>query len=400
MTRRSNVPVATVGYKKCGEGMLFDTVTILTCAVLAVLAVWSSLADMFFRKLHEDVGEEPSVWERPPVSVIVVADNNARELRENLSAFLAQDYPPGFEVIVVIEKDEDGTADVLKAFAGSGNLYTTFVPASSRYMSRRKLAVTLGVKAARNEWILLTDAECRPASPRWISCMASRCGDGVDMVLGYGNYPAEAGGFRVFSRFRHEYAMLRMASLGKAYAAGGSNLMFRKGMFMAGNGFRGNLKYLRGEYDFLVNKYAAGGGVAVEASPQAHVVEEAPTRKEWHDRNVFYRETRRRLSGGAPYKLGAGLDMISLYACMLAAVLSSAYAVVAHCWLVLPFSLAALVLPWLSRTRSAGRAMSRFGVSSPRWKVVPYELRIVWHNAKYALAYRRSDKYDFISHKS
>ena len=85
---------------------------------------------------------------------------------------------------------------------------------------------------------------------------------------------------------------------------------------------------------------------------------------------------------------------------MLAAVLSAAYSVVVHCWLVLPFSLAALVLPWLSRTRSAGRAMSRFGVSSPWWKVVPYELRIVWHNAKYALAYRRSDKYDFISHKS
>lgn len=107
MTRRSNVPVATVGDKKCGEGMLFDTVTILTCAVLAVLAVLSSLADMFFRKLHEDGSEEPSGGERPPVSVIVVADNNARELRENLSAFLAQDYPPGFEVIVVIEKDED-----------------------------------------------------------------------------------------------------------------------------------------------------------------------------------------------------------------------------------------------------------------------------------------------------
>lgn len=87
--------------------MLFDTVTILTCAVLAVLAVLSSLADMFFRKLHEDGSEEPSGGERPPVSVIVVADNNARELRENLSAFLAQDYPPGFEVIVVIEKDED-----------------------------------------------------------------------------------------------------------------------------------------------------------------------------------------------------------------------------------------------------------------------------------------------------
>lgn len=380
--------------------MILNTVTIVVCAVLAVVAVLSSLADTFFRKLYEDVGGEPVEGQRPPVSVVIVADNNACELRENLSLFLSQDYSPGFDIIVVVEKDEDGTADVLKAFAGSSNLYATFVPVSSRYMSRRKLAVTLGVKAARNEWILLTDAACRPLSPHWISSMSAKCGDGVNMVLGYSNYPAEAGGFKVFCRFYRSYFLLREALSGKAYASGGNNLMFRKSMFMAGNGFQGNLKYLRGEYDFLVNKYASDGGVAVELEPSAHMEDKVPTRKEWRNSNIFYRETCRRLARGIAYRLNVGLDLFSLYIGVLASVASAVYSVVVQDWLVLSFAFVALVAPCLFRLRSARRAMCQFQVSIPLWKVVPYELRLLWHNVRYALAYRFSDKYDFISHKS
>ena len=136
--------------------MIFDTVTIVICAVLVVLALLSSFLDTFLRKVRAG-GDGPSGPATPcrPVSVIVVADNNAEDLRANLDSLLSQDYEPGYEVIVVVDKDEDGTGDFLKAYGKRPNLYTTFVPDSSRYMSRRKLAITLGVKAAKNELILL-----------------------------------------------------------------------------------------------------------------------------------------------------------------------------------------------------------------------------------------------------
>lgn len=381
--------------------MIFDTVTIVICAVLVVLALLSSFLDTFFRKVRAG-GDGPSGPATPcrPVSVIVVADNNAEDLGANLDSLLSQDYEPGYEVIVVVDKDEDGTGDFLKAYGKRPNLYTTFVPDSSRYMSRRKLAITLGVKAAKNELILLTDATCRPVSDKWISVMASRLDEGTDIVMGYSNYIHEAGLFKVFYRFHCEYSNFREACNGAAYGMAGNNIMFRKDVFMAGNGFQGNLKYLRGEYGFLVNKYAGHGNAAVETSCEGRVEDRVPTRKEWHSVNLFYRETRRHLDRSCSHRLAFNLDMLSLYAGLVAGAGSAVYAVLTQMWLMLPFSAVALFLPVVVRLLNARRAMRLFGESVPLWKVFPFELRLVWHNLRYAISYRFTDKYEFTSHKS
>ena len=381
--------------------MIFDTVTIVICAVLVVLALLSSFLDTFFRKVRAG-GDGPSGPATPcrPVSVIVVADNNAEDLRANLDSLLSQDYEPGYEVIAVVDKDEDGTGDFLKAYGKRPNLYTTFVPDSSRYMSRRKLAITLGVKAAKNELILLTDATCRPVSDKWISVMASRVDEGTDIVMGYSNYIHEAGLFKVFYRFHCEYSNFREACNGAAYGMAGNNIMFRKDVFMAGNGFQGNLKYLRGEYGFLVNKYAGHGNAAVETSCEGRVEDRVPTRKEWHSVNLFYRETRRHLDRSFSHRLAFNLDMLSLYAGLVAGAGSAVYAVLIQMWLMLPFSAVALFLPVVVRLLNARRAMRLFGESVPLWKVFPFELRLVWHNLRYAISYRFTDKYEFTSHKS
>lgn len=381
--------------------MILDTVTIVICAVLVVLALLSSFLDTFFRKVRAG-GDGPSGPATPcrPVSVIVVADNNAEDLGANLDSLLSQDYEPGYEVIVVVDKNEDGTGDFLKAYGKRPNLYTTFVPDSSRYMSRRKLAITLGVKAAKNELILLTDATCRPVSDKWISVMASRLDEGTDIVMGYSNYIHEAGLFKVFYRFHCEYSNFREACNGAAYGMAGNNIMFRKDVFMAGNGFQGNLKYLRGEYGFLVNKYAGHGNAAVETNCEGRVEDRVPTRKEWHSVNLFYRETRRHLDRSFSHRLAFNLDMLSLYAGLVAGAGSAVYAVLTQMWLMLPFSAVALFLPVVVRLLNARRAMRLFGESVPLWKVFPFELRLVWHNLRYAISYRFTDKYEFTSHKS
>ena len=381
--------------------MIFDTVTIVICAVLVVLALLSSFLDTFFRKVRAG-GDGPSGPATPcrPVSVIVVADNNAEDLRANLDSLLSQDYEPGYEVIVVVDKDEDGTGDFLKAYGKRPNLYTTFVPDSSRYMSRRKLAITLGVKAAKNELILLTDATCRPVSDKWISVMASRLDEGTDIVMGYSNYIHEAGLFKVFYRFHCEYSNFREACNGAAYGMAGNNIMFRKDVFKAGNGVQGNLKYRRGEYVFLVNKYAGQGNAAVETSCEGRVEDRVPTRKEWHSVNLFYRETRRHLDRSFSHRLAFNLDMLSLYAGLVAGAGSAVYAVLTQMWLMLPFSAVALFLPVVVRLLNARRAMRLFGENVPLWKVFPFELRLVWHNLRYAISYRFTDKYEFTSHKS
>lgn len=381
--------------------LIFDDLTIIVCAVLVLLAVASALTDTFMRSVPEE-DDEAVAEAREPVSVIIIADNNARELDRHLPEFLSQDYAPGYEVIVVVSKDEDGTDDVLKPYlAQHANLRTTFVPDSSRYMSRRKLAVTLGVKAARNELILLTDAECRPDTDRWIQSMASACAaSGAGMVMGYCNYEAGTKPFRIFSRLRSEYAFMREAAQGRPYATAGSNLLFRKSMFMEGKGFQGNLKYLRGEYEFLVNKYGAEQGVAVATATDSRMTEDEPTRKTYINKGVFYAETRRHLSRSFRHRLAFNADMLSLHLCLVAAVAAGVFAALTGRWIELGVAVLALVVPFVTRTMTARRAVSRFNASVPAAGVISCELRLVWHNLATAIRHIRADKTDFISHKS
>lgn len=379
--------------------MIFDSLTIIACTVLVVLALLSSLLDVLFKKLPVE-GTYDIGGKREPISVVIIADNNARELKTHLPSVLSQDYPAGYEVIVVVVKDEDGTADVLKTFKDANNLYVTFVPDSSRYMSRRKLAVTLGVKAAKSGWVLLTDASCCPATDKWIASMSEHCKAGTDMVIGNSNFAGDTGKFKIFSRFHGEYLMMREAASGMAYGTLGCNMMFRKSVFMDGNGYQGNLKYLRGEFCFLVNKYAKCGSVAVNTAAEALLIEDSPTRKCWHGRNIFYRETRRHLKRSFRHRAMFNADMATLHLSLLSVIGSAVWALLSLRWIVLPVSAVALIAPWTVRTISARHAMSRMCVSVPAYKVVPFELRLIWHNLKYLIAYKAADKYDFISHKS
>lgn len=380
--------------------MIVDTLTIVICGVLVVLAMMSFLADTFMRRVKDDGTARDDSTASVPVSVVVVADNNAADLEANLPSYLSQNYPQGFEVIVVVAKGDDGTADVLNSFGQRPNLYATFVPDSSRYMSRRKLAVTLGVRAARHEWILLTDATCRPLTDKWIMDMSSRCRDGVDIVCGYSNYETGTAPFRMFSLFHRQYRLACEALHGTAYGMAGRNLMFRKTMFMEGNGFQGNLKYLRGEYDFLVNKYAANDNVAVCLEPGSFLAEAEPTDKGWHDRNVFYCETRRHLKRSLRHRLWFDVDMLALYAGLTASLCAGVYASLVYDWVMLSVAVLSLVVPVVVRTACARRAMAVFGLSVPLIKIVPFELRLVWHNLGSVMAYKMADKYEFISHKS
>lgn len=61
-----------------------------------------------------DKEETDSAENLKPVSVVIISDNNSVELDNNLKYFLSQDYSAGYEIIVVVSRDEDGTADVLK----------------------------------------------------------------------------------------------------------------------------------------------------------------------------------------------------------------------------------------------------------------------------------------------
>lgn len=379
--------------------LILDNITLVICIILVVSAICSSLFDTFFKKMVSKEDTD-SAGNNKTVSVIIISENNAVELENNLRYFLSQNYSAGYEIIVVVSRDEDGTADVLKSYGKYNNLYTTFVPETSRYMSRRKLAITLGVKAAKNNLILLTDAVCKPFSDQWVASMASKYTGGVNLVIGYSNYSDDTNQFKIFSRLHKEYTFMYEAYKGFAYSTFGNNILFRKDEFMSGHGFQGNLKYLRGEYDFLVNKYSKFGSVAIATSKDSTLIEKSPSRKDWRNKNMFYFETRKHLQRTFRHRLIFNMDMLWLYLCLLFVIFSVIYSILFTKLIILLFAFIAFIVPVIVRVINAKRVMRAFNTYVSLWKVIFFELALPFNNLQFALKYMLSDKYEYISHKS
>lgn len=381
--------------------MLSDNVAIILGIAALLLALTTPFFSPLFRWKRKE--EEAHDVDSQPVSIIIASHDDAPQLEKHLPSILQQDYPVGYEVIVVIQKGDHDVEDALKRIkytyeqqGGDAHFYVTYIPQTSRYMSRRKLAITLGVKAAKNEWLLLLDSDCAPSSPQWLAAMARPCADDKSLVVGYSSYDADTSSFKRYERFYHFCYLLRECGT-QAYRTNCPIVMFRKSQFMSQNGYLGNLELVRGEYDFLVNKYAEPDATAISVSPTAWVVQNSPTRKSWLNAHVYYMETRKLLQRGFLHRLVFGADQVAmrLFTCLSLAAL--AYSVLTLNWLLLGVALLSVVLELLLRYWVDKRAIHRFGESFP-WAFV-YDRVIMWSDLYFMMRHKFADRRDFTTHK-
>ena len=208
----------------------------------------------------------------PGVSVIVCARNEGYNLKPYIQSLLTQDYPL-FEVIVVNDGSEDDTQAVIDEYAAlDKRVKTTFVPKGARMRSTKKLGLTLAAKAAKYDYLLLTDADCRPESTEWISTMMAGFGDGIEVVLGYGAYFAEdslLNGVIQYDTLFNGLHYLGAAVTGKPYMGVGRNLAYRKDTFFEHGGFSDLMTEGAGDDDLFVNKVATKHNTAVVYSRES-----------------------------------------------------------------------------------------------------------------------------------
>ncbi|MFW6370156.1 MAG: glycosyltransferase [Bacteroidota bacterium] len=183
-----------------------------------------------------------------PVSVIICAKNEVKNLQNNLPAILEQKYKD-FEVIVVDDGSEDNTLEVLHGFKQKyKHLKFTSIAENNRFTHGKKLAITVGIKAAKNEWLLFTDADCAPASEYWISGMQQAFTDEAEIVLGYGGYRREKGLLNLIIRFDTMVIAINYLSAALArmpYMGVGRNMAYRKQLFFKNKGFANHYHLLR-----------------------------------------------------------------------------------------------------------------------------------------------------------
>ena len=400
--------------------MLIDLTSIVASGILIVLAVISWFANPFFRARnlfspHQSLDDEtldaenpqaevqpskePPFKKWPRISILITAHDNALELDNHLPTLLSQDYPGIFEVIVVAEKGDGSTEDVLKRYLNNRKLYYTFIPDSSRYMSRKKLMITLGVKAARYEWILLTEASSTPLSDTWLKTFAKNMTDDTNLVLGYSNYAKEAPAYYRFEQLRNAYYCLNKAKGGIAYRTNSNNVAFKKEEFINKGGYRGNLQFLRGEYDFLVNKYAKREQTAVETDINSWVVDAKPSKKAWRQLHANYLCVRQQLRRNKRFRLIYNFDHCLFHLNYLAILSALVFSILTSRWILTGVATIMLILTIVIRSRMAKKVLKRSKTEIPIWKVVPYEISILWKTIKYFFWYLRTDKTEFSSHK-
>ena len=381
--------------------ILLDTLTLTVCGVLLLLAVATPFCNVLFRRPRLDIdhgasdNDAESKANQPGFSVIISVHDNAMEIERNLPAFLEQKYSGNFEVVVIDESSTDETSDVLKRFKNKyANLYTTFIPASSHYLSRRKLSLTIGVKAAKYEWLIFTGSDCRPASDQWLETMVSHCNG--DLILGETRYEEEASDYVRLDNIKSWFRQLRAAQKSTAYAYSGRNLAMRRELFMKNYGFLKNLKYLRGEYDFIANEYSTPYNTETATEDEARIIRDAPTSKGWINDKLFFIETTRHLQRGLSYRLPVMIDNMLLHSTLLLHIAAIALSDVMGMYVITAVAAVSLLLGYLLRVLISSRAMKAISETVPAWKIPFLDGCEIWRNAILNFKHSRSDKDDFI----
>lgn len=251
----------------------------------------------------------------PPVSVIVYACDNSRRLARMLPEVLAQEYPGEFEVVVVNDGSSASVNDVVTLLqATHSNLRQTFVPVEARNLSRRKLAISLGIKCARHDNLVLTTAACVPASGRWLRLMGRHFVDGREVMLGAARIDGLKGLLRRFDEAASSTTWLVSAQHGHPYRGTGFNLGYTRQRFFAMKGFSKHLNIQTGDDDLFINEIADGGNTAVELSAEALMsVETSRPAYEYREEKLSHRFTAKYLPKKASRVIGASTAAMWLW---------------------------------------------------------------------------------------
>jgi len=255
---------------------------------------------LFFLKLSVYKVPQQYTTTPLPVSIIIAARNEYRNLEKNLKQILEQDYPE-FEVVVINDCSWDESQKLLEYYQEVyTNLKICKLVEQEKYPTGKKFALTIGIKAAKYNNLLFTDADCMPAGKDWLKHMASSFSDNHQIILGHSPIIAKTGLLNLFIRF--ENALTAMFYFAAAihknpFMGVGRNLAYTKDVFFMHKGFASHQHILSGDDDLFVNKAANLNNTAIQLNPNSFVYTEPKTTFE-----AYSRQKSRHISTGKYYK--------------------------------------------------------------------------------------------------
>ncbi|GAC1423493.1 MAG: glycosyltransferase [Flavisolibacter sp.] len=256
----------------------------------------------FFRRLawYKPVNRVHS--QQHPVSVIICARDEHDNLINNLPLILEQQYASTHEVIVVNDNSIDDTkyvlAELQKTFK---KLQIVDLTQEAKMIPGKKFPLSIGIKEAKYEIVLLTDADCQPSGSNWLIKMQESFTEGIEIALGYGAYNKLPGFLNKAIRFETFHTALQYMSYalaGKPYMGVGRNLAYRKELFFRNKGFSSINHMPSGDDDLFINQVATKKNTAIVIDPESFTF--SNPKKNWKD---WAKQKNRHYSTGRYYKI-------------------------------------------------------------------------------------------------
>ena len=270
----------------------------LGAAAIQILLIWVIYGQLAFKKTQPLPFAENDF---PPLSIIISARNEHHNLLHKLKHYLNQDYPE-FEVVVVNDQSVDDSEFYLQSLQQEHpNLKVVNIKNPVVFFKGKKFPLSIGIKSARYDTLVLSDADCFPSSPQWLKHMAIPYHNpSTDIVLGYGAYRIRKGLLNYIIRYetlRTAMNYFSLAIVGLPYMGVGRNLSYKRALFYKGQGFSKHYKIPSGDDDLFVNQNANRKNTAVVVHPDAVTISEP--KKSFVK---YWQQKRRHLSAGKHYK--------------------------------------------------------------------------------------------------
>jgi glycosyltransferase involved in cell wall biosynthesis len=208
-----------------------------------------------------------------PISVIVCAKNEEENVARYIPILAEQDYPD-FEIVLIDDASNDSTLDLFEEFEKKySNIRLVKVENNEAFWGNKKYALTLGIKSAKKDYLLFTDADCYPTSKEWISAMSANFTTEKTIVLGYGAYEKVAKSFlNKIIRFETVLTAIQYFSWAKTgipYMGVGRNLAYKKDEFFNVNGYIEHIQIRSGDDDLFINQAGNKENTTISYSPES-----------------------------------------------------------------------------------------------------------------------------------
>lgn len=279
---------------------------ILISLIIQLIYYWFIFGRLAFHK-NKNVQEQ-----NLPVSIVISAKNEYYNLKENLPIILNQDYPD-YEVVVVNHASTDDTEEILSIFSHKyPHLKVVNIRENLNFYQGKKFPLSIGIKSTRHEYLLLTDADCKPESDQWLREMQGQFDEKTEIVLGYSPYAKSKGVLNSLVRWDTLHIGIQYLSYalsGIPYMGVGRNLAYRKSTFMKNNGFVAHYNTPSGDDDLFIGQVARKHNTRISVNKTSQTSSRAKS-----NFSSWFKQKRRHLTTGKLYrpKFKALLGLYSL----------------------------------------------------------------------------------------